>query len=43
LITDAIGIRAVVVNGVVLREDDRDNLAADGPLPGKLLRGGAAA
>jgi N-acyl-D-aspartate/D-glutamate deacylase len=43
LVTDAIGIRAVVVNGVVLRENGEDRLDANGPLPGRLLRGGAAA
>jgi N-acyl-D-aspartate/D-glutamate deacylase len=43
LISEATGIRAVVVNGVVLREDGRDSLDPDGPLPGRVLRGGAAA
>jgi len=43
LVSDAIGVRAVVVNGVVVREDGRDAVAADGPLPGRLLRGGRAA
>jgi N-acyl-D-aspartate/D-glutamate deacylase len=42
LVADAAGIDAVVVNGVVLRESNRDALAHDGPLPGRLLRGGAA-
>ena len=42
LVSDARGIRAVVVNGVVIREDGRDALAPDGPLPGRVLRGGAA-
>lgn len=42
LIADAIGIHAVVVNGVVLREDGRDVLDPTGPLPGRLLRGGRA-
>jgi len=40
LVSDARGICAVVVNGVVVREDGRDALAADGPLPGRVLRGG---
>jgi N-acyl-D-amino-acid deacylase len=40
LIADATGIRAVVVNGVVLREDGRDVLDPEGPLPGHVLRGG---
>jgi N-acyl-D-aspartate/D-glutamate deacylase len=42
LVADAIGIEAVVVNGTVLRERGRDAVAPDGPLPGRLLRGGAA-
>ena len=42
LVSDASGIRAVVVNGVVVREEGRDAVAADGPLPGRLLRGGRA-
>ncbi|HTO52904.1 MAG TPA: amidohydrolase family protein [Myxococcota bacterium] len=42
LIADASGMRAVVVNGVVLREDGRDSLDPSGPLPGRVLRGGAA-
>jgi N-acyl-D-aspartate/D-glutamate deacylase len=40
LVSDARGIRAVVVNGLVIRQDDRDRVAADGPLPGRVLRGG---
>src|SRR5438034_1271233 len=40
LVSDARGIRAVVVNGVVIREDGRDALAPDAPLPGRVLRGG---
>ncbi len=40
LVADATGIEAVIVNGVVLREGGRDALDADGPLPGRLLRGG---
>jgi N-acyl-D-aspartate/D-glutamate deacylase len=42
LVTDAEGVRAVVVNGQLLREDGHDQLPADGPLPGRLLRGGHA-
>jgi N-acyl-D-aspartate/D-glutamate deacylase len=42
LISDATGVRAVVVNGVVVRQEGRDAVAADGPLPGRLLRGGRA-
>jgi N-acyl-D-aspartate/D-glutamate deacylase len=40
LVADAEGVRAVIVNGRVLREDGRDRQAADGPLPGTVLRGG---
>jgi N-acyl-D-aspartate/D-glutamate deacylase len=43
LVTDAIGIHTVIVNGTILRQNDQDRLDAQGPLPGKLLRGGAAA
>jgi N-acyl-D-aspartate/D-glutamate deacylase len=39
LVSDARGIRAVVVNGVVIRADGRDALAADGALPGRVVRG----
>ncbi len=42
LIADARGIKAVVVNGTVIREDGVDALDASGPLPGRLLRHGAA-
>ncbi len=42
LVADAVGIRAVVVNGTLLREDGRDALDAEGPLPGTVLRGGRA-
>jgi N-acyl-D-amino-acid deacylase len=41
LVADAIGIDAVIVNGVVLRRDGADQPGED-PLPGKLLRGGRA-
>jgi N-acyl-D-aspartate/D-glutamate deacylase len=40
LIADATGIRAVVVNGTVVREEGRDVVDAAGPLPGRVLRGG---
>ena len=40
LVSDARGIRAVVVNGVVIRAEDRDAVDPDGALPGQLLRGG---
>jgi len=38
LISRAIGIDAVVVNGVVVRRDGADAVDAAGPLPGQLLR-----
>jgi N-acyl-D-aspartate/D-glutamate deacylase len=40
LVADAVGIRAVVVNGVPIREDGADAVDAAGPLPGRVLRGG---
>jgi N-acyl-D-aspartate/D-glutamate deacylase len=40
LVADATGVRAVVVNGVVLRQEGRDAVDPEGPLPGHLLRGG---
>ncbi|GIW41827.1 MAG: amidohydrolase [Candidatus Binatia bacterium] len=40
LVSDASGIRAVLVNGVVLREDGKDVLDPGGRLPGRVLRGG---
>ena len=43
LISEASGIDAVIVNGTILRRHGRDTLAADGALPGKLLRNGRAA
>jgi len=42
LVSDATGIRAVMVNGVVIREDGRDTVDPEGPLPGRVLRGGRA-
>ena len=42
LVSDATGVRAVVVNGVVIREDGRDAVDPEGPLPGRVLRGGHA-
>jgi N-acyl-D-amino-acid deacylase len=43
LVSDAHGIRAVVVNGSVIREEGRDVPDPDGPLPGCVLRGGRRA
>ena len=40
LVSDAIGIRAVVVEGTPIREDGRDVVDPEGPLPGHVLRGG---
>jgi N-acyl-D-amino-acid deacylase len=42
LVSDAVGIDAVIVNGKLLRQDNVDCLDADGPLPGRLLRNGRA-
>jgi N-acyl-D-aspartate/D-glutamate deacylase len=42
LVADAIGVRAVLVAGTVIREDGRDAVDASGPLPGRVLRGGSA-
>jgi N-acyl-D-amino-acid deacylase len=42
LIADAIGIDAVVVNGELIRRDNADMVDPRGPLPGRLLRHGAA-
>jgi N-acyl-D-aspartate/D-glutamate deacylase len=40
LISDATGIRAVIVNGTIVREDGCDAVDPDGPLPGRVIRGG---
>ena len=42
LVADASGIEAVIVNGTVIRRGGRDAVAADGVLPGALLRNGRA-
>jgi N-acyl-D-amino-acid deacylase len=42
LVADASGIEAVIVNGALVRRGGRDALAADGALPGALLRNGRA-
>ncbi len=42
LVADAAGIRFVVVNGTVIREDGRDVLGPGAALPGRVLRGGGA-
>jgi N-acyl-D-aspartate/D-glutamate deacylase len=43
LVSDARGIRSVIVNGTVIREDGRDAVDPEGALPGRVLRGGRAA
>jgi N-acyl-D-amino-acid deacylase len=40
LVSDASGIRAVIVNGTTIRENGRDTIDREGPLPGRILRGG---
>ena len=42
LVSDASGMRAVIVSGVPIREDGGDALDPEGPLPGRVLRGGDA-
>ena len=42
LVADAEGIDAVVVNGTVIRRENKDQVGSDGSLPGKLLRDGRA-
>jgi N-acyl-D-aspartate/D-glutamate deacylase len=43
LVADALGIEAVIVNGVAVRRANEDVVDPAGPLPGRLLRGGRAA
>ncbi len=40
LVADALGVEAVIVNGVPIREAGRDVVDPAGPLPGRVLRGG---
>jgi N-acyl-D-aspartate/D-glutamate deacylase len=42
LVADTSGIRFVIVNGTVIREDDLNALHAGDALPGRVLRGGQA-
>ena len=42
LVSDAIGIDAVIVNGTIIRLDGHDVLDRSGRLPGQLIRGRAA-
>lgn len=43
LVADANGIEAVIVNGRLVRQDNKDMVAANDKLPGRLLRHGRAA
>jgi N-acyl-D-amino-acid deacylase len=43
LVSEANGIDAVIVNGTMIRRDGHDTVAANGKLPGRLLRHGRAA
>lgn len=43
LVSEADGIDAVIVNGTLLREGNRDAVDRNGPLPGRILRNGRAA
>jgi N-acyl-D-aspartate/D-glutamate deacylase len=43
LVSQANGIDAVIVNGELIRRDNKDMFAANDKLPGRLLRGGSAA
>ena len=43
LVSEARGIDAVIVNGTLIRRDNKDVFAANDRLPGRLLRGGKAA
>ena len=42
LVADAHGIRTVIVNGTVIREENKDVVDVNAKLPGRLLRGGRA-
>jgi N-acyl-D-aspartate/D-glutamate deacylase len=42
LIADAVGMRAVVVNGETVRFDDADAIDPEGEMPGRVLRKGRA-
>jgi N-acyl-D-aspartate/D-glutamate deacylase len=42
LVSEAEGIRAVVVEGTPIREDGRDAVDPEGPLPGRILRSRSA-
>ena len=42
LISEASGIDTVIVNGTIIRQQGRDAVDPEGPLPGAVLRGGRA-
>lgn len=42
LVADATGVRAVIVNGAVIRAEGHDQVDREGVLPGRVLRGGQA-
>jgi len=42
LVSEAVGVDAVIVGGTPIRRDGRDVVDAEGPLPGRLLRAGCA-
>lgn len=42
LVAQAKGIQAVIVNGTVIREDNKDAVSPGEALPGQMLRGGKA-
>ena len=43
LVSDAEGIHAVIVNGTPIREQGKDVVDSEGPLPGRVLRGAGSA
>ena len=43
LVSEASGIDAVIVNGRLIRQDNKDAVSANDKLPGRLLRHGRAA
>ena len=42
LVADALGIDAVIVNGVIIRRHGADAVGPADPVPGRLLRNGSA-
>jgi N-acyl-D-aspartate/D-glutamate deacylase len=42
LVSDASGIEMVMVNGVIIRAQGKDAIDPESPMPGRVLRGGAA-